>query len=210
MQHKCKLCNKEFKSLSGLKCHVKVKHGLSYEAYKTQLKKARSNKGVSKISDRGNNSNNSASSISPNSKQSAGASQQVLNEEKVIDLKTYKDGKAPDSGAQVITDIEAERWGRLTAEQKNTLQAIKLYEGEMALARHEYEKVVTQRRTEILHLRNVLQNTIKPEYESLMQTLSEKYKIPRNQIAIHMDTHVIWDLSESKEVPQVAKEVPQV
>lgn len=201
----CKLCKKEFKSFAGLKCHLTVKHGISYEDYKNQLRKAKSNKGMLKSTDNGNNSNNDTSPRPESNETAAAAVPQLPNEQNVIDLTTYKEDKESPN-VRVLTPIEAERWGRLSAERKNTLQAIRLYENQITIERQNYETSVGKHQAEIIHLKNMLDTTVNPEYEQYMHTLAERYGIPRNMIGIHLDTRVIWDLRDSKEVPKLKEQ----
>lgn len=206
MAHICKLCKTEAKSLAGLKCHLTVKHNLSYEGYKYQLKKSKTTKGMLKSADKGNNeSNTNAQSADGNQQQAASTMQPIEHRQNVVDLMTYKEDKeAPN--VQILTEVEAEKWGRLSAEQKNTLQAIKLYESQIVIDRQVYETKIAKNQAEIAHLKNVLATTVNPEYEALMLHLSQKYTIPRQMIGIHMDTRIIWDLRDSKEVPTIKEQ----
>ena len=101
MDNTCKICGKSFKLKKGLKRHLTVMHKCTFEDYIKKYEKRDSEKGVSKNRKNANNKGD--------------------DDKNVIDLQEYKEDKGQASAVQLLTEIEVERWGRLSAEQFSLL-----------------------------------------------------------------------------------------
>ena len=94
----------------------------------------------------------------------------------------------------MLTETEALRWGKMDAEMRNDLQALRLENYEIETLNRNY---VQQKQAHELMKKQLLDSVEarKRQYQELTKTLAEKYKVDPQKMAIDPDTGSIREVS---------------
>lgn len=106
----------------------------------------------------------------------------------------------PHHGLPRLTEVEAERWGRLDAEIRNYLLSQKLKQAELQILEYQEKErqqrhalVLAQKNNEIEELRQRVL-VARQEYDKLTDSFAAKYNISKTKMVIDPDTRVIREL----------------
>jgi hypothetical protein len=106
----------------------------------------------------------------------------------------------PFTGFKRLSEVDAEKWGRMDAEIRNALQGQRIKNLEIELAefkekqrREEYTRSQLSKQAEIKVLQNQVES-LKKNYEEFTTQLAEKYDVNKEKMTIDPDTGLIREL----------------